>query len=230
MKSEIEEIKERANKINVDELIKTGKNVFDEQYESEFPYKNEAAFVLDKTYTCYANEDKLVLRSFKKESRNVNPDVVEKKDFTASANMIYIKGKEVKELSAPDSAVMVTSWKKGGSMEISTSEKDKLNEGDYKEAFDVIEAVTQRNIIQKQHIRNFFRRIFAGKNNNLLDGKATTLTAEEIKDMLAQIQEKQENFMDKYSTEKTDTDKVVDSMEKANEKNEQEIENEREEK
>lgn len=226
MKSEIEEIKERASKINIEELIKKGKNVFDKQYESEFEDSIGPAIVLDKTYTCYANEDKLVLRSFKKECHNINPDIVENEDFIASANMIYIKGKEVKELSVPDSKVM---WWRKGIMEISTSERDKLNEGeeDYKEVYDVIEAVTKRN---KQHIRNFFRRIFTGKNNNLLDGKATTLTAEEIKDMLAQIQEKQENFMDKYSTEKTDTDKVVDAMEKANEKNEQEIENEREEK
>lgn len=216
MKSEIEEIKEKVNKINIEELIKTGKNVFDSDYKAEFKDSIGPAFVLNKTYTCYANEDKLVLRSFKKESHDVNPDVISDADYTASANMIYIKGKEVKELSAPDSSMM-TMRKGKVEIELCVSEDEKLREGveEYKEAFEVIKIASQRSIMQKQHIRNFFRRIFAGKNNNLLDGKSISLTEEEISNILVLIQEKPKKFINKYNTKKTDKDKIVDAIQKA---------------
>ena len=212
MKNRINEIKKMAKGINIDELIKTGKNVFGQEYFSEFRDSNAPGYILDATYICYSNEDKLVLECSKKfcDTKDPGDFSITDSDFKNGRDMIYIKGKQATEMSTEEGI------------------EDKLQE--YEEALQVIKSVQRREKMQKQHIRNFFRRIFAGKNNNLLDGKATTLTAEEITSMLAQIQEKQENFMEKYSTEKTDIDEVVNTMEKANEKNEQEIENEREEK
>ena len=100
--------------------------------------------------------------------------------------------------------------------ELSTIEGIKPEQQEiYKKALTVIERASNRKEMQKQHIRNFFRKLFNKQNNLLLNGTVTSLTKEDILNMLDSIKEKPQtkNFMDNYNKEKTDVDKMIDSIE-----------------
>ena len=117
-------------------------------------------------------------------------------DFTRSRDVIYIKGKEVNYIRTEEG--------------VDDSKK-------YEEVLEIIDQCNRRSNMQNQHIRNFFRRIFRGKNSNLLDGENTTLTEEEIVEMLSTIQEKPKKFMDKYNKKKSKEEKDRDTIQKLKE-------------
>lgn len=197
MKSRIEEIKKRSHKIDTDELIKMGKHTFDTRHFEEFEDNIGPAYILDETYTCYSEKNKLVLECFMKYCKGKNSgQYVKDSDFTKSRDIVYIKGKEVKQFRM---------------------EEGIDNNITYKEVLDIIGRCNKRSDMQNQHIRNFFRRIFRGRNSNLLDGENTSLTEEEIVEMLSTIQEKPKKFMDKYNKKKSKEEKDRDTIQKLKE-------------
>ena len=198
MKSRIDKIKRKAIQINKDTLIKKGKDIFGKEHFAEFTDCTGPGYILDETYTCYSSENKLVLECLMKYCNTKEPDdlTITDSDFTTSRDMIYIKGEQITEISMKNGI------------------EDKMQE--YKEALQVIEDANQREKMQKQHIRNFFRKIFARNNSNLLNGDITKLSKQEITKMLDSIQEKPKNFIENYNKTKTKTDKIIDFMQGEN--------------
>lgn len=199
MKSRIEKIKQKSNKINVEQLIKTGKYTFDEENFREFEDSFGSNYILNEIYTCYTSNNSLVLECLIKYccKGGKRPDdlTLSDSDFKLNRDFIYIKGKEVKEIRTEFGMLQ---------------EEEDI----YNEVQEVIENANKKSIMQKQYIRNFFRNIFKRKNNNLLEGDTNNLTEEEIKDMLASIQEKPKKFIDKYNKEKTKEETKRDKNER----------------
>ena len=215
MKSRIEEIKKLSKEIDIDQLIKTGKCDFYKKHFTEFEDSIGSEYILDEIYTAYNDNNKLVLECLMKYCGHKTPDdpTLCDLDYTTNRDIIYMDGTEVKELRIEEN------------IEEDDIEEDKKKI--HKEVSEVIKNANKKSIIQKQHIRNFFRRIFKGKNSNLLEGESINLTKEEIEGMIEFIQEKPEKFIDKYNKEKSKEEREFDALHSQEDKSKESKEEER---
>lgn len=200
MKSGIDSIKAKANQIDLEELMQTGKTIFDEAHQWEFTDQIGPGYILDEIYTAYTDSNELVLEYFIKYCAE-EPDspTLSEEDYIRTRYLIYMQGKQREEISTVDGI------------------KQEQQET-YEKAMSVIERVSKREEMKKQRIRNFFRRLLNRPNNRLLNGNVTSLTIQELQSMLDSLQGKKgsTSFMKKYNQEKTDKDRAIDEMKAQN--------------
>lgn len=196
MVNRINSIKEKAKQIDIKKLKEKGKTTFYTSHFSEFQDSIGPAYILDETYTAYTDNNELVLECLKKYCEGISPDELTIPDeyFTVSRDIIYMKGKQITEI--PEEKEM-------------TAECEEI----YRKSEGVITRANKREELQKQYIKNFFRRLFNRNSNYLLNGNVTSLSEEDLIDMIESISNKSEKFMNKYNTEKSEADKIIDNIE-----------------
>ena len=200
MEDKIKDIRKQAKNINISELINTGRNKFYVERIEEFANGIDPAIALKSDYTSYLNGRKLVLECISEGGIGIDPEYAYRNwdKLPKTWDYIYINDGRMKTLHI-----------EGNDDDI----KDDLN---YKEMIETINIANKKaNTIEKeekQHIRNFFRRIFKKGNTKLLEEEMQTLTYGEITSIIENIKEKPEKFMKKYNKQKSKEEEERDKL------------------
>lgn len=173
--------KNKLQKIDIQELMKYGKNNYFENRKAEFKDSFGYAFVLEENYVAYLYEKDLLLRYIRKYVVGISPDEVEEKDFGITTNDLLINGDKVQ---------WVSRFKSRDTEMFEFSEEEKRL---YERADEIVKKAEEKDKAirkaEKQHIRNFFKKLFRSRKMQTAISEESNITELEIEKMIKSVEE-----------------------------------------
>lgn len=170
--------------------MKYGKTIYFEDLKSEFKDSFGDAYVLREYYIAYLNDKDLLLRYIREYVEGITPDIVEEEDFGITINDLLINSEEEQFLLRF----------KYGNTELSkhSEEEQKICE----RIDEIVQKSEEKNKInrksEKQHIRNFLRKLFRSKESLKAISMASNITEQEIETLIKGVAKEPEKPISAY--------------------------------